>query len=59
MLGYEFGIIIIVIVVTSNVEGRHSVVIVVVAAADDRFGVDVDVAVGFVEVLPGVENANF
>lgn len=58
MLGYEFGIIIIVIVVTSNVEGRHSVV-VVVAAADDRFGVDVDVAVGFVEVLPGFENANF
>lgn len=58
MLGYEFGIIIIVIVVTSNVEGRHSVV-VVVAAADDRFGVGIDVAVGFVEVLPGVENANF
>lgn len=56
MLGYEFGIIIIVIVVTSNVEGRHSVV---VAAADDRFGVGIDVAVGFVEVLPGFENANF
>lgn len=59
MLGYEFGIIIIVIIVTSNVEGRYSVVVVAAAADDDRFGVGVDVAVGFVEVLPGVENANF